>query len=329
MKPSGYAAFDDLDLLLSVRRSVAQARQGAAPTVQPIYTTPGVVAPGCGLAVFAGSFNPLTMAHEALVEQALNAAEFDEAVISIAVNTIDKTDQQGASLVDRLVTLTSLARAHQRVSVAVTNLGLYLDQAIAYRQAFPDLGGLTFLVGFDKIVQIFDPRYYQDRDGELGRLFQLARFTVAPRGDNDRSDLQCLLQTSSNRRFAAMVGWLPLASEFTRMSSSALRSAAGGIGSGRGLSPHAWPAVEAGAYSTDADLRRRYELRQALIEAIAQMGDDVHRRIDFGRLMQWLRAGDRRIRPIVDDLGKGRPISDLAESLARAGVLAMCNQGHG
>ena len=194
MNSPGFEAFDDLGLALSIRHSVAQLRQSAAPTVRPIFVAPGTTAPGCRMAVFAGSFNPLTIAHEAIIEQALGTVQCDEAVVSIAVHTIDKTEQQGASLVDRLVSLTNLARAHQRVSVAVTNLGLYLDQAIAYRKAFPKLGGLIFLVGFDKIVQILDPRYYQDRDRELGQLFRLARFMVAPRGDNDRSDLDLLLQ---------------------------------------------------------------------------------------------------------------------------------------
>ncbi len=327
MKSSGYAAFDDLELALSIRRSVTQLGESAAPRVQALHTTPGVGAPGCRLAVFAGSFNPLTTAHEALVEQALTTDQCDEVVISIAVNTIDKADQAGASLVDRLISLTSLARVHKHVSVAVTNLGLYLDQAIAYREAFPDLGGLTFLVGFDKIVQIFDPRYYRDRDRELHKLFQSARFAVAPRGDNDRADLDRLLETSSNRPFAAMVGWLPLGRDFTRLSSTALRSAAGGIEAGHGLSQHALPAVEAGAYSVDGDLKRRYEARQAMIEVAALMGNGLRQRIDFRTLMRWLRTGDRRVKPIVDKLTAGRPVSTIEETLAGAGILAVCKGG--
>ena len=322
MNSPGFAAFDDLDLALSIRHSVAQLRQSAAPIVKVMYATPGLAAPGRRMAVFAGSFNPLTIAHEAVIEQALGTDQCDEAVVSIAVHTIDKTEQQGASLVDRLVSLTSLARAHQRVSVAVTNLGLYLDQAIAYRKAFPKLGGLTFLVGFDKIVQILDPRYYQDRDRELGQLFRLARFMVAPRGDNDRSELDLLLSSPPNQSFSAMVGWLPLGSDFTRLSSSALRSAAGAIAEQYGLSRHAAPAISAGAYSNQTLDKWRYGTRQALIEAIAPMRNDLQRRVDFATLMQWLRVGDGRIRPIVDELGNGRPGSGVEESMARAGILS-------
>ena len=322
MNSPGFAAFDDLGLALSIRHSVAQLRQSAAPIVKVMYATPSVAAPGRRMAVFAGSFNPLTIAHEAIIEQALGTVQCDEAVVSIAVHTIDKTEQQGASLVDRLVSLTSLARAHQRVSVAVTNLGLYLDQAMAYRKAFPKLGGLTFLVGFDKIVQILDPRYYQDRDRELGQLFRLARFMVAPRGDNDRSDLDLLLSSPPNQSFSAMVGWLPLGSDFTRLSSSALRSSAGAIAEQYGLSRHAAPAISAGAYSNQTLDKWRYGARQALIEAIAPMRNDLQRRVDFATLMQWLRVGDGRIRPIVDQLGNGRPGSGVEESMARAGILS-------
>ena len=322
MNSPGFAAFDDLGLALSIRHSVAQLRQSAAPIVKVMYATPGLAAPGRRMAVFAGSFNPLTIAHEAVIEQALGTDQCDEAVVSIAVHTIDKAEQQGASLVDRLVSLTNLARAHQRVSVAVTNLGLYLDQAIAYRKAFPKLGGLTFLVGFDKIVQILDPRYYQDRDRELGQLFRLARFMVAPRGDNDRSELDLLLSSPPNQSFSAMVGWLPLGSDFTRLSSSALRSAAGPIAEQYGLSRHAAPAISAGAYSNETLDKWRYGTRQALIEAIASMRDDLQRRVDFATLMQWLRVGDGRIRPIVDQLDDGRPGSGVEESMARAGILS-------
>lgn len=321
MKSSGSAAFDDLDLLLPIRQIVAEARQNAEPTVRPIYATPGVAAPGCRMAVFAGSFNPLTLAHEAIVERALDAGECDEAVISIAVHTIDKSEQRGASLLDRLVSLICFARDHKQVSVAVTNLGLYLDQALAYRRAFPNLGGLTFLVGFDKIVQVFDPRYYRDRDGELRQLFELASFTVSPRGENDHSDLNRLLQNPSNRPFSAMVGWLPVASDFTRLSSSALRSAAGGIGSEQGLSRHARAAVEAGAYSNDIPRQRWYEARQVLIEAIAQMDEDVQRRIDFERFMGWFRNGDGRAGSILEQLGEGSSVSEIEGLLATAGVL--------
>ena len=46
----------------------------------------------------------------------------------------------------------------------------------------PALERLVFLVGFDKIVQIFDPRYYDDREDALRQLFSVASFAVAPAG---------------------------------------------------------------------------------------------------------------------------------------------------
>ena len=37
---------------------------------------------------------------------------------------------------------------------------------------------LTLLVGYDKVVQILDPKYYDDRDAALHELFALARLLV-------------------------------------------------------------------------------------------------------------------------------------------------------
>ena len=37
------------------------------------------------------------------------------------------------------------------------------------------------IYGYDKVVQIFDPRYYDDRDAALDRLFALSSLLVAPR----------------------------------------------------------------------------------------------------------------------------------------------------
>ena len=102
-------------------------------------------------------------------------------MFAVATRTIDKERAEGALLEDRLLVLKLEARARRDWAVALVNRGLYVDQAELFRGALPGLRDLTFLVGFDKIVQIFDPRYYDDREAALGRLFGLASFAVAPR----------------------------------------------------------------------------------------------------------------------------------------------------
>ena len=112
----------------------------------------------------------------------LGQNDVDAVSFVLGTVTVDKT-VTGLSLDDRLLLLSLLVEGHPAFELAVINRGLLVDQANVVRKALPALKGLWFVVGFDKIVQIFDPRYYSDRDAALGRLFDLAAFFVAPRGD--------------------------------------------------------------------------------------------------------------------------------------------------
>ncbi|HEV3474498.1 MAG TPA: hypothetical protein VG602_03950, partial [Actinomycetota bacterium] len=44
---------------------------------------------------------------------------------------------------------------------------------------------LTFGMGSDKLVQLVDPGWYEDRDAALDRLFARAEVAYAPRPDED------------------------------------------------------------------------------------------------------------------------------------------------
>src|SRR5439155_24398494 len=136
--------------------------------------------------------------------------------------TIDKERPQGALLEDRLLVLELHARRTAGRAVGLTNRGLYVEQAELIRSELPHLDRLTFLVGFDKIVQIFDPRYYDQRDAALRRLFRLAGFAVAPRAGAGPAELAELLARPENRPFAGPVRPLALAREYAEVSSSAI-----------------------------------------------------------------------------------------------------------
>jgi nicotinic acid mononucleotide adenylyltransferase len=83
-------------------------------------------------------------------------------------------------------------------------------------------------MGFDKIVQILDPRYYQDRDAALRDLFQRAELLVAPRGNDGKQELEDLIQQSQNRQFAKYIHPLPLNRAYRDISSSQVRQQANG-----------------------------------------------------------------------------------------------------
>jgi nicotinic acid mononucleotide adenylyltransferase len=180
------------------------------------------------LAVLAGSFNPLTLAHTELASRALQVGGYDAVAFAISVRTVDKEQVSGAGLEDRLLALDLYAGRHPGHVTLVLNRGLYVDQAAALRAAFPAVRDLAFVVGYDKVVQIFDPRYYADRDAALRQLFALANLLVAPRDGQGRAALEALLTRPENRPFAGAVRWLPLAEAYTRLSSTHVRAEAGG-----------------------------------------------------------------------------------------------------
>jgi nicotinic acid mononucleotide adenylyltransferase len=103
------------------------------------------------------------------------------------------------------------------------NRGLYVEQAEAVHSAFPQVSKLYFLIGFDKIVQIFDSRYYRDRDVALNELFDMAEFLVTPRGEAGPEELSMLLDRPENRQYAVHVYTLPLSAAYRDISSTSIR----------------------------------------------------------------------------------------------------------
>jgi nicotinamide-nucleotide adenylyltransferase len=70
------------------------------------------------------------------------------------------------------------------LGVALCSHGLYADQAVAIAEAFPG-SRLTFGLGSDKLVQLVDPSWYEDRDAALDDLFARAEVVYALRKEDD------------------------------------------------------------------------------------------------------------------------------------------------
>jgi nicotinic acid mononucleotide adenylyltransferase len=176
------------------------------------------------IGLLPGSFNPPTEAHVALAA-AGRAAGLAAVVYLLSKRTVDKERVTGLRLEERLAMLRELAAASGD-AVAFVNRGLYVDLARAMREAQPGAAELVFLVGHDKIVQIFDRRYYADRDAALGELFGLSSFLVAPRAGAGQDELADLLAEPANRAFADRVRALPLAERYRDVSSTRARAGA-------------------------------------------------------------------------------------------------------
>ena len=173
------------------------------------------------LAALPGSFNPPHRAHQALLRAAREAWRADGAACVLSARTVDKEQVSGLWLEDRLWLLCALDGAE--TAVVATNRGLYVEQAMALRALCPHLEALAFVTGYDKIVQVFDPRYYVDRDAALDQLFARAEFLVAPRGAATGSDVAALLEHPENARYASRVSVLPLSPELAEVSSTRAR----------------------------------------------------------------------------------------------------------
>lgn len=188
---------------------------------------PGSPTPQGKIIVFPGSFNPPTLAHLALLRQAWQFARVHghmHVYAALSTHITDKERVQRPLLLDRIALLETVLRNHVRhTGIILFNRGLYVEQAAATYNAFPQVSDLYFLVGFDKILQIFDPHYYEDRDQALHKLFELADFLVAPRGEAGPEELDILLDRPENRQYAAHVHALPLSATYRYISSTNIR----------------------------------------------------------------------------------------------------------
>jgi nicotinamide-nucleotide adenylyltransferase len=193
---------------------VASCAEPAARLVMPLA---GIRS----LAVLPGAYNPPTKAHLALSTAALERA-FDAVAFSVGTVTIDKSEI-GLGLDERLHLLCEICREEPRWSVVLHNRGLYAEQAEALRRSFPEIDRLVFVVGMDKVGQIFDPRYYADFGRSLGDLFDRARLLVAARGTLDRAALDQLLEQGPARPFAHRIEWLELDPQVRDVSATAIR----------------------------------------------------------------------------------------------------------
>jgi nicotinamide-nucleotide adenylyltransferase len=198
------------------------------PQAEPqALIVPGSPEPEGGIIVFTGSFNPPTTAHLAMLRQASHFAHAHGAMHVYATtskHTTDKENVERPLLLDRIVLLDTVLHHHLRnTGIMLFNRGLYVEQAQGVRANFPRVTMLYFLIGFDKIVQILDPHYYEDRDAALNELFALAELLVAPRGGAGAKELAELLDEPENRRFAGHIHTLTLNAAYREISSTRIR----------------------------------------------------------------------------------------------------------
>jgi len=286
--------------------------------------------------LISGSFNPLTWAHIALALNAwltLNPIGSERAVAyylwSGAISTVAKEQVERAAWADRLAQLVTLSRASVHPSgVALFNKGLYLDQARALRSMVHPESELVIVVGFDKIVQIFDERFYEDRDAALHELFSLARILVAPRDSAGKEELRALLDQPENRPFADRVQFMEAGQG--PLSSSQIRVIAATSTASEDLATLAPPEScalirETGAYTPYShgapDL---YALRQRWLQALSGLPVGALRALPpISELVRRAAAQDADGSAIQAALADGRWASDPERAIADIRALGL------
>ncbi len=199
------------------------------PEAEPqAVIVPGSPQPKGTVVVFTGSFNPPTAAHLALLKDAStylsDHLEQAQLYAAFSKHTIDKENVERPLLLDKVYLLhTILKRRLAHTGIMLFNRGLYVEQAEAVYATFPGVRQLFFLIGYDKLVQIFDPHYYTDRDSSLLALFNLASLLVAPRGDGGEQEIEELLHQPQNERFAQHVQIMPFDASYRAISSTEVR----------------------------------------------------------------------------------------------------------
>jgi nicotinamide-nucleotide adenylyltransferase len=297
--PSHSAFIEALYTVPALRRYTAQItriREAEKPDIE-IITPSENTAETAPLLVLPGSYNPPTTAHLALAEASLQAIPGAHLSLALGTTITDKEQTERATLIDRLLLLDQIARRIGRLGVLLTNRGLYVEQAEALHAAFPHAIDLCFVVGFDKIEQIFDARYYQDRDAALRQLFSLARLLVAPRANHEAADIAALMNRPDNQPFQASVQVLSLPVDYRSIASSQIRAALQANPSDLAASPLAQflpPealafCIETGCYLPaqalpGGEIIDRYGIRTTLIARALALPEAEQSAIDLRRL---------------------------------------------
>jgi len=230
-----YDSQDTIQQLKQIQALLDQLDPEAKPQA---LIVPGSPQPRGTIIVFPGSFNPPTIAHLALLKQArefalhqalpeTNRSKTVLVYAAISKHIVDKEHVERPLMLDRIMLLQMILQRHlPGAGIMLFNRGLYVEQAEAVRTSFPEVERLFFLIGFDKIVQILDPRYYDNRDAALNELFKLAELLVAPRGGADADDLTDLLRQAQNQPFAQYIHALPFDPAYRDISSTRIRQQA-------------------------------------------------------------------------------------------------------
>ena len=161
------------------------------------------------LGILPGTFNPVTVAHIALAEAALDCV--DE-MLFVLPSTLPHKEFRDASFLERLGMLRAVLAGRPRCSLAVAEHGLFADIAAECRAAYaPDLP-LSFVCGRDAAERVASWEY--GRPGAFASMLREFDFLVAARAGEYRPPPE----------FRAAMRRLPMAGDFEAVSATEVRT---------------------------------------------------------------------------------------------------------
>jgi nicotinamide-nucleotide adenylyltransferase len=208
--------------MATIESALERMRAAEAPAMEPVTGWPR--ASPRSVALLSGSFDPVTVGHVALAEASL--ATSDVAVFVYSVRTLPKdgTSAGHAPLLperDRVRALVRVCERDGRFAAAVCSRGLLTEQVEAASGAFPN-AALSVIVGSDKLIQLFDPRWYADRDAAVSALLSRARVRYGVRA-GDEEAVRALLAGTDARPWLDRLEPLDVPPDVAAVSSSRVR----------------------------------------------------------------------------------------------------------
>jgi len=173
--------------------------------------------------MLAGSFDPLTTGHLAMADAARPGV--DLVVLVYSVRTLPKSAGAEPPMLgelERIRTVAAACAARSGWALGLCSHGLLAVQVAAAAERFPDTR-LTMVLGSDKLAQLFDPAWYDDRDAELRTLFAAADVRYAVR---EGDDVAPALAAAAELGFEGRVAPLPVDPAVAGVSSSLVRRVA-------------------------------------------------------------------------------------------------------
>ncbi len=188
------------------------------------------------LVVMDASFNPMTLAHERMIAAAAQVQPADEVLLLLSAANVDK-QVFGASLGQRMAMLLAYVEGSDSTSAAGCSHARFVDKAVALQALYPRGTDISFIIGYDTLVRLFDPAYYGDLTQELDDLFGRASFLVANRYQAGLDAIESVLGQQLSRPYRQCITPIRLDSRHADMSSTQVRDAISAGGSADHLVP--------------------------------------------------------------------------------------------